>query len=209
VAGLQTPGKTYLATAENIARYTNGRFAPTGLAEEAVALTESPVPPAREPAALALPVPGEPSMLLVTHEDLNPESVLPPEVPIAAALVVADHDLLWGETARAFVDAAAADSAARVAAHFSCPVEVAARLDAATLAGAARAAGVRQVVTPYAPVGPVAEALAAITPILMREGIGLVPIRRSWDERFWPGAKKGFFAFDKRIPALLSEEGLL
>ena len=28
VAGLQTIGKTYLATAENIARYTNGRYAP-------------------------------------------------------------------------------------------------------------------------------------------------------------------------------------
>ena len=32
VAGLQTAGKTYLATAENIARFTGGRFAPQGLA---------------------------------------------------------------------------------------------------------------------------------------------------------------------------------
>ena len=38
VAGLQTVGKTYLATTKNIARYTNGRFAPKGLAREAIAL---------------------------------------------------------------------------------------------------------------------------------------------------------------------------
>ena len=44
VAGLQTAGKTYLATAENIARFTGGRFAPQGLATEAVALTEPPLP---------------------------------------------------------------------------------------------------------------------------------------------------------------------
>ena len=43
VAGLQTVGKTYLAPADNIARYTGGRFAPKGLASEAVALTELPV----------------------------------------------------------------------------------------------------------------------------------------------------------------------
>ena len=30
VAGIQTPGKHYLARAENIARYTNGRFDPRG-----------------------------------------------------------------------------------------------------------------------------------------------------------------------------------
>ena len=39
VAGLQTPGKTYLATADNIARYTGGRFPPRGLATRAEALT--------------------------------------------------------------------------------------------------------------------------------------------------------------------------
>jgi deoxyribodipyrimidine photo-lyase len=208
VAGLQTVGKTYLATTDNIARCTNGRFAPKGLAEVAVALTEAPVPPAREPPDLARPATGEPSMLLVTHEDLHPESLLFPEMPIAAALVIADGGLLWGEGARAFVAAAAADTATRLPAHFACPVEIATRFDAAALLAAARAAGVRQIVTPSAPVGPVAEALAAIAPILRQDGIELVPMRRSWDDRFWPEAKKGFFALNQRIPALLRDEGL-
>lgn len=40
VAGLQTRGKTYLATADNIARYTDGRFRPAGLATRADAPNE-------------------------------------------------------------------------------------------------------------------------------------------------------------------------
>jgi deoxyribodipyrimidine photo-lyase len=70
VAGLQTTGKTYLATADNIARYTNGRFAPQGLAKSAVALTEAPIGSPqliREPQSYD---PTLPSMLLVTREDM-------------------------------------------------------------------------------------------------------------------------------------------
>jgi deoxyribodipyrimidine photo-lyase len=48
VAGLQTAGKTYVATTDHIARYTNGRFAPKGLAAEAIALTEAPIAPPLE-----------------------------------------------------------------------------------------------------------------------------------------------------------------
>ncbi|TVS10020.1 MAG: DNA photolyase FAD-binding protein, partial [Wenzhouxiangella sp.] len=35
VAGIQTRGKTYLARADNIEKYTDGRYRPTGLAEHA------------------------------------------------------------------------------------------------------------------------------------------------------------------------------
>lgn len=46
VAGLQTVGKTYLATTQNIDFATEGRFRPTGLATEAIAVSEdAPVPP--------------------------------------------------------------------------------------------------------------------------------------------------------------------
>jgi len=42
VAGLQTVGKTYLATTQNIDFATEGRFRPTGLATEAPAITDCP-----------------------------------------------------------------------------------------------------------------------------------------------------------------------
>lgn len=208
VAGLQTVGKTYLATTENIARYTDGRFAPAGLAEQAIALTEPPVGPAQPLPEPVRPDSREASLLLVTHDDLHPESVSFGDVPIAAAIVAADPALLWGEGARHFAAAAAADAASRSADRFSCPTTVCARLDAAALLAAARAAGVRQIVTPHAPVGPVADRLAYIAPILAREGIVLARVRRRWDARFWPHAQKGYFAFRKRIPDLLREEGL-
>ena len=44
VAGLHTKGRTYLARASNIARFTNGRFNPTGqLSSEAAPLSEASV----------------------------------------------------------------------------------------------------------------------------------------------------------------------
>jgi deoxyribodipyrimidine photo-lyase len=208
VAGLQTVGKTYLATSDNIARYSNGRFAPKGLAQEAVALTEPPIPPPRALPRLPAPRPDEPSILLITHEDFNPETLFSGTSRFAAALIAADHALLWGEGARRFVRDAAADTATRVEAHFKCPATVIDRLDANTLAAAAGAVRARQIVTANAPVGPVADASAAIAPALARGGITLAQVRRGWDDAFWPLARKGFFAFKERIPETLRELGL-
>lgn len=46
MAGLQTRGKTYQATADNIARFTDGRYRPRGLATTAEPLDGPPPPPA-------------------------------------------------------------------------------------------------------------------------------------------------------------------
>jgi deoxyribodipyrimidine photo-lyase len=209
VAGLQTAGKTYLATADNIARFTGGRFAPKGLAREAIALSEPPVEAAGALPAPAPFVPGQPALLLVTHEDMNPESVTPRGAVIASAIIAADDDLLWGERARHFARAAAADTASRTAAHFGCFKAVLDTLDAQFLISAAQSAQARQIVTPYAPVGPVADRLAQISPQLAREGITLAQVCRDWDMQFWPHAKKGFFPFKERIPEILREDGLI
>lgn len=208
VAGLQTVGKTYLATTENITRYTGGRFAPKGLAEHAEPLTEAPMPaPVPLPEA-ACEVGREPAMLLVTPEDLKPDDGLWQNGDVRAAMVVADPRMLWGDAARNFVSAAAQDAASRLRAVRDAPVTHADRLDTATLADVARAAGVRRIVTPYAPVGPVADALGALTLTLRGEGIALVQIRRAWDDSFWPHARKGFFPFRQHMPRLLGEMGL-
>ena len=65
--------------------------------------------------------------------------------------------------------------------------------------------GLTQIVTPEAPVGPVREALSALTPMLSRSGVRLVPLRRPYDALCWPHATKGFFAFKERIPHLLAQ----
>ena len=208
VAGLQTVGKTYLATADNIERYTEGRFRPAGLATEAAALTEAPVEGARNLPETGQVDVGSPAMLLVTHEDMNPETVMRDGLRPLQAVVAADPTTLWGDRAVAFVSAAAVDTAMRVEAHFHCTAQVAETLDAASLVAAAGDAGVRQIVTPYVPAGPVADRLAAVSAALANAGVTLVQVRRNWDSQFWPHAKKGFFPFKERIPALLRGEGL-
>jgi deoxyribodipyrimidine photo-lyase len=208
VAGLQTIGKTYLATADNIARYTGGRFAPKGLAQEALSLTETPIePPGTLPETLAMDL-AKPSLLVVTHEDMYPESVISNALQINGAINVADENLLWGEASRQFVRAAVDDTSARVRDHFGCTADLAAALDASMLIAAAQAAGATQIVTPYAPVGRVADALGRITPALAQHGIPLIQVRRDWDTHFWPHAKKGFFPFREQMPKILAQFGI-
>ncbi len=208
VAGLQTVGKTYLATADNIARYTSGRFAPRGLATEAVALIEPAIGPARALEEVLPHDPAQPSLLLLTHEDMNPETVFPRVTEFRSVIVAIDPDLLWGDPARQFASAASSELMQRTASYFACPAGLVNQLDAETLIASAKAVGVTQIITPYAPVGPVADALAQLVPVLAREGIKLIAVRRAWDSTFWPHAKKGFFAFKESMPALLSEHGL-
>lgn len=208
VAGLQTVGKTYLASADNISRYTNGRFAPSGLANHADPLTEAPVEPPRPIPEPQVAERGQRALLLVTHEDMWPDAQIAAGPGLAAALVVADDGLLWGDGARKFVRAAAEGSAADLAARFACPASVGERLEAQAVTVAAQTAGVRQIVTPYAPTGPVADRLRDLAPVLAGEGIALVQVRRDWDSLFWPHAKKGFFPFKQQMPRLLAQAGL-
>ena len=193
VAGLQTSGKTYLATADNIARYTAGRFHPRGLATRAEALGEP-----RLPAPRALPPEplldlSQPALLLLHAEDLHPESL---ELEMAAIkgvlLLRSAADWPWGDKAGAFVAGALGDCVARAAEHFGCNARL---IEPTAVAAAARDAGVRLVLTPTAPVGPVAEAVARLQAELAAEGVALQPLRRPWDERLWPHATKGYFAF--------------
>jgi deoxyribodipyrimidine photo-lyase len=215
VAGLQTAGKTYLATTENIERYTNGRFAPKGLAAEAVVLPEEPVGK-----AMPLPAPevmdtNQPVVLLLTSEDMAVESfvaegnVAGSLSPIIAAVVANDPELTLGEAQRGFIERASDDVAARTAATLNVPVSMVRTLSAETMLNAARAAGATQIVTPYAPIGPVADALAVAKPVLAQEGVSLKTVRRHWDAAFWPYATKGFFPFKAQIPAVLRELGIV
>ena len=71
-------------------------------------------------------------------------------------------------------------------------------LPAVLFAAVAQAAGAEQIVTPYAPVGPVADNLSNILGIPVRQ------VLRAYDARAWPLATKGFFRFKGNIPDLLA-----
>ena len=203
VAGLQTVGKTYLATQDNIARYTQGRYVPRGLAREAIALTEAPLEPVQPLRVLTSHDLATPALLLVTDEDMYPDFLLTDRPSIRAATIIVDPDLLWGDAALAFASSAADDVAVRLRGALDDRVTVTRRLDAQTLINAAHAVGVDRIVTAYAPVGPVADRLADVATAVAKAGIVIEWVRRDWDTRFWPHATKGFFAFKERIPTIL------
>lgn len=208
VAGLQTKGKTYLATADNIARYTNGRYKPKSLAARADALHEDALPAIRPLPPLPR-LPDQPTLLLITGEDLNPESLFTANARICGVIAVHGTEA-WprGHASRAFVGAAVTDAANRAGTAFGCPSETIATFDPSMIAAAARAAGVTRLATAYAPVGPVADALAALATTLDAEGLKVTRKRRSWDDRFWPHATKGYFKLRENIPEVLAAEGL-
>jgi deoxyribodipyrimidine photo-lyase len=211
VAGLQTAGKTYLARPDNIERFTDGRFSPTGLASVAPALEEPPLPVALslEPAAV---VPGGDVGLLMHEEDLHLESL-----PLGGATVrsiagwhgAQDRSPLGcSDSVATFTAAAMGDGLTRASAHFGVDATALSSSDATAVFDWARENGVTTIVTPFAPVGPVRERLDALSADLAAAGVSIVAVRREWDSLAWPHASRGFFPFRERIPALLAEQGI-
>ena len=187
VAGLHTRGTHYLARAENIRRYTNGRFNPAGLDERAGSLTEETVP---RLAALpsAEPAPSGTVALLLHLDDLNPESLPLERATVGRVGGMVAYMPGADERVRAADEAAMADALTRAAEHFDCPADRAAPGWADDL----------PVVTAWAPVGPSAEALPA----------GVLRVRRDWDEAAWPHATRGYFQIRAAIPKVIQVVGV-
>lgn len=200
VAGLQTPGKTYLATAENITTFTQGRFAPAPLHHgPAPAPVPNPAPQALTPPS---PLPDAPCLLLLTEEDLQAESL-----PINAQHVLAIAGLRvqtdgLSPRVAAFRQEALADGLTRAAAHFGRDAPL---IDAEGLIEHARTLGSEHIVTAYAPIGPIATRLNALAEQATAHGMRLHQVQRAWDIAAWPLATKGFFPFRQHIPSLLPQ----
>jgi deoxyribodipyrimidine photo-lyase len=195
VAGLHTAGKAYLADADRIAAMTGGRFRPDGLASVACIPDDAPpVPrlPLRQPRPLD---PSLPTLVLITPEDCSLETVLP-RLDVRAVAVADDL------ARNAWDRAALQDAAARASAHWHVPS------CAGNIAMLAAQHGCRQVVTGFAPVGPVASALDRLAGTLADRGIALAEHQREWDRLCWPHCGKGFFALKTEIPRLLDRLGM-
>ncbi|MEM7296318.1 MAG: FAD-binding domain-containing protein [Pseudomonadota bacterium] len=197
VAGVQTRGKTYLARASNISKYTEGRFRPTSrkLASEAPPLDGPPSPP---PEALRLSEtinPGRKAALLLTDEDLSPgflfQAGLRPLATgwLSVARGVSPLKVAPGVTR--FVDGAFEDVATRYFDRLGPVTPLSVDQVADWFAGT----GADHLVTAYAPVGPTAAALER----LRLAGLPLREVRRCYDSEAWPSATAGFFKFKEKI----------
>ena len=198
VGGLHTPGKTYLATADNIAKNTNHRFAPRGLAATTFALEAPPVP-APGPAPTGDDWPRRPRTALLLHEDdLDAGWLLARFAPVATALAAcpaARSPLTVAPHVIDFTTAALADAATRLP-----PSTTFIDGDLAhNLARWACNAGADEVVTPYAPTGPMAAVLTDLARRLDAQGITLSRALRPYDAALWPHATHGFFRFRDAI----------
>jgi deoxyribodipyrimidine photo-lyase len=210
VAGLQTPGKTYVARADNIAFYTDGRHAPEAdrLASAPFTIKEEPLPKVLAwtedaPQLASLKTYGRIG-LWVHPEDLAVEQ------GELAGLRIQGVDASWptGMSARAgwsekvasWTRASLNEGARRAGEHFGAPVSSGETLDlAASLIEWAKQSNLQAVVA-YRPfVGPwLAEALA-LEAALASAGIAMIWRRRTWDAEHFPHATRGYFPFWERI----------
>ncbi len=221
VAGLHTRGKAYRARAGNIATYTGGRFRPRedefDAGEEGLEASEPEgLPPPMPVRTVIAPRPGIPTALLITEEDCRLEEFSLSTLDLRAAAGLSASHLRSSRSVAGMVaqfeQSALADAAARIApvrsAIGSAPaVEPLVADHPETLARWAVAHGVRQIATPYVPVGPLRDWLDAAAPWLAAEGIVLAEWRRAWDETLWPHATAGFFRVKGRIPQVLASIG--
>jgi len=145
-------------------------------------------------------LPDAPFLLLLTEEDLHAESLALRAGQIAGLAGLAPSRDGLSPNVAAFRNAALADGLMRAADHFGQGAPV---LDAGALLDHARGLGLTNIVTAYAPVGPIASQLAAFAQQAATQGLALHYVQRAWDRAAWPLATKGFFPFRQHIPSLL------
>ncbi len=203
VAGLHTIGKTYLARADNITHYTDGRFQPKGLAGFAPALAD-PRSYVVGKAPQGDAAPTAPYALLIHAEDCQPETLDLAHPPAAIILLdLPDPRSPQGiaSAVTAFTQGALVDAGTRAAAHWGCPL-LRWTPDSGPITALLQQAGVDQAAMAWLPTGSLRDALA---PHLA--AVSLARILRPYDAETWPYATKGFFHLRQKSAPILERLG--
>jgi hypothetical protein len=210
VAGLQTPGKTYVARADNIAFYTDGRHAPEAdrLASAPFTIKEEPLP---KVTAWTEDAPQVAS--LKTYERIglwvHPEDLAVERGELAGLNMQGVNASWptgicaragWSEKIAAWTRASLNEGAKRAGEHFGAPVSSGETSDlAASLVEWAKQSKLQAVVA-YRPfVGPWLAGALALEAALASAGIAMIWRRRAWDTRLFPHATRGYFPFWEKV----------
>lgn len=210
VAGLQTPGKTYLVRRSNLERFCDAELLndPGGLES----LEDGRVTPAVLHETLDLspaPLPDLPTQapeltgrigLWLHADDLclesSPLQALRPAGILAVTSQKAYQHYRLSPLRIASLHGALQDGLRRASVHFACQGHVLEADDtAAALASWLQEQGMHTLVTMAPHTGPVADALPAIRQALDAHGIRLHLTRRLWDSQLFPLARAGFFPY--------------
>ena len=207
VAGLHTKGKTYLARADNIAKYTGNRFDPAGQLSN----TAHPLEDEREHLKIALtynlaPITGD-YILLLSDDNVRPDlsTQAKPKAVIGLSCAAQRSPSSTSGKVAQFANDALSNALREF--EQSGRIETPATIEAA-IVKLAQASKTTNVVMSAAPVGPVADTIAALIPALAKHGITLRQTHRPYDSLCWPHATKGFFAMKKQIPSILRQLNL-
>lgn len=202
VAGLHTEGKAYLATADNIRQYSDGRFDPQIQCATAPAdvSRSSRNPPAATLEPLA-PLPDSKRVgILLTEDDLSALHWLGDQVNvIAAAGFIPKQCYLEHGIAPAVFDFRhhcmedMLDAKGAVYTQLTEVIEW------------AQGANIDFLLMAEPPIGIWNQVLPTLENELRKKGIELVCQRHWWDEHFYPHAQAGFFRFKKAIPAAIDQ----
>ncbi|MEM9344647.1 MAG: FAD-binding domain-containing protein [Pseudomonadota bacterium] len=203
VAGLQTKGKNYVARASNISRYTEGRFSPTGLTADPAPLDGPPHPPRMAPPEGDAVAPSLRTGVLLHDDDLSPGYFLTGLTPVATASLLSTSGrspLEPADNVSRFTTDATTDATTRFADRLGTVAPP--TNDVAAIVTWAQENDLQQIVTPFAPTGPAADQLSALSRALP-DDIRLARILRPYDATCWPDATAGFFKFKERIPKFI------
>jgi len=206
VAGLQTPGKAYLARPDNVAKYWEDHDSLGGIddgvraripAETAdrsrVVLPEYPEAPPLVPGKVALA--GHADDLSIETTPLG--TVRPDAVALIGQPGETDSAVKLAWRSRAMDDASV-----RWTSHYGTSVARLTRWDA--LGAWVRENGCDTLVLMAPFVGPEADAWRPVRRKLQDAGLRVVECRRSWDQRLFPAARAGFFPFWHKARPVLS-----
>ena len=218
VAGLQTPGKTYLARADNITFYTEGRCAPgaSQLATSPFAITEEPLPKVvawTDPITSANPqtraTTSERVGLWIHAEDLSAERGELAQEKFASINAAWPTRLAqragWSVKVEAWTRAAQEEGAARAAKHFGATVINDATDNLAeNLVTWSKEHNLNRIIA-YRPfVGPWLEEAMRAEQALRSNGVEVTWRRRRWDAEHFPHATRGYFPFWENVKQKLS-----
>jgi deoxyribodipyrimidine photo-lyase len=207
VGGLHTRNKIYQARASNIAKFSDHGWDARTLGhqlapEGSVIDLDAPAHP--DPIAPPEDAEWDRSLrtgLLFHEDDLHPDFLRTRGLePVAAAVLIAPaarSPLAVSDRVVSFTTALAEDAA--LLQRKTCPTQ-APTTDPEAIVAWAEAEGLRQIVTPYVPVGPMREAVDALE---ARLPIPLIRPLRAWDAATWPYATAGFFKAKARLRDVL------
>ena len=177
VAGLHTRGKTYLARAANIHKYTDGRFRPEGqLATRADPLVESASHPVRVLPIVQALAPKQAYGLLITEEDCYPESLFGNSRPSAIAAKTTSDGSVPGlsPNVASFRHRILNDALERAERAFGVSATLLEPRDwSEALLTWAHQEQLKTIFTPYVPVGPTADHLNEARAALGKSGVTL------------------------------------